>query len=275
MHLSHRSGAAAANAAAAIRVDSVTKTYRSKGHSVQAIETADLDIRPGEFVSLVGPSGCGKSTLLKMIAGLEAWDDGSITVNGGPASSGRRDTGIMLQSATMLPWRTVLQNVLLPVQVMGLDYPAAKARALELLALVGLEGFENRHAWELSGGMQQRASLARLLVFEPDILLMDEPFAALDEFTRERLDIELQALQSSLGRTIVYVTHNIGEAVMLSDRIVVMTPRPGRIVDVIPVELPRPRTEETLSSPAALALIARIRRELGFAPGAEAGEEVA
>src|SRR3546814_9557235 len=137
-------------------------------------------------------------------------------------------------------------------------------RSRELLALVCLEGFEDRHAWELSGGMQQRASLARLLVFEPDILLMDEPFAALDEFTRERLDLELQELQSSLGRTIVYVTHNIGEAVMLSDRIVVMTPRPGRIVDVLPVGLPRPRTERTLASPEALALVDRIRSELGF-----------
>lgn len=256
--------AAAARVAAAIRVESVTKTYRAKGHSVHAVQSADLEIHPGEFVSLVGPSGCGKSTLLKMIAGLEGHDSGSITINGESASAGRRDTGIMLQSATMLPWRTVLENVLLPIQVMGLDMKASRSRARELLALVGLEGFEDRHAWELSGGMQQRASLARLLVFQPDILLMDEPFAALDEFTRERLDLELQELQSSLGRTIVYVTHNIGEAVMLSDRIVVMTPRPGRIVDVLPVSLPRPRTDRTLTSPEALSLVARIRGELGF-----------
>lgn len=248
----------------AIRVESITKTYRSKGHSVTALNNVTLDIRRGEFISLVGPSGCGKSTLLKMLAGLEPVDDGSILVNGTPASAGRRDTGIMLQSSVMLPWRTVIENVLLPVQVLGLNYKAAKGRAVELLSMVGLEGFENRHAWELSGGMQQRASLARLLVFEPAILLMDEPFAALDEFTRERLDNELAALQRRLGRTIVYVTHNIGEAVMLSDRIVVMTPRPGRIVDLPVVPLPYPRTQETLASPEALALIANIRTELGF-----------
>lgn len=265
--------AAAAIPAAAVRVESVTKTYRTKGDSIHAVESADLEINPGEFVSLVGPSGCGKSTLLKMIAGLETYDSGSIMINDEPASAGRRDTGIMLQSATMLPWRTVLENVLLPIQVMGLDMTAARARARELLALVDLEGFENRHAWELSGGMQQRASLARLLVFEPDILLMDEPFAALDEFTRERLDLELQDLQSSLGRTIVYVTHNVAEAVMLSDRIVVMTPRPGRIVDVLPVALPRPRNERVLSSPEALSLVSRIRSELGF--GDRVAEEAA
>ncbi len=250
-----------------IAAESVTKTYCSRRHTVAAVENADVTIRRGEFVSLVGPSGCGKSTLLKMFAGLELPDQGSITVNGELASPGRRDTGIMLQSATMLPWRSVLQNVMLPIDVMGLDKKAATATALELLARVGLEGFEHRHAWELSGGMQQRASLARLLVFEPDILLMDEPFAALDEFTRERLDLELQALQSSMGRTIVYVTHNVGEAVLLSDRIVVMTPRPGRIVDVLDVPLPRPRSQESLTRPDALDLIVRIRNLLGFDPG--------
>ncbi|WP_432994216.1 ABC transporter ATP-binding protein [Dactylosporangium sp. CA-233914] len=259
----------AGTADTAIRVDSVTKTYRAKGHSVLALSDADLDIRRGEFVALVGPSGCGKSTLLKMLAGLEESDSGTITVNGEPASAGRRDTGIMLQSATMLPWRSVLENVLLPIEVLGLDRTAGRDRARDLLALVGLEGFEHRHTWELSGGMQQRVSLARLLVFEPDILLMDEPFAALDEFTRERLDLQLQELQSTLGRTVVYVTHNIGEAVMLADRIVVMTPRPGRIVATLPVEMPRPRSGETLSHPEALALIARIRAELGFRAASE------
>jgi NitT/TauT family transport system ATP-binding protein len=250
----------------AIAAASVTKTYRGRRHTMTAVENADVTIRRGEFVSLVGPSGCGKSTLLKMFAGLEFPDQGTVTVKGEPASPGRRDTGIMLQSATMLPWRSVLQNVLLPIDVMGLDKKAATSTALELLARVGLEGFEHRHAWELSGGMQQRASLARLLVFEPDILLMDEPFAALDEFTRERLDLELQALQSSMGRTIVYVTHNIGEAVLLSDRIVVMTPRPGRMVDVLGVPLPRPRSPESLTHPDALDLITRIRSLLGFDP---------
>ena len=246
----------------AIAVDRLTKTYETRGGLVQAVRDVSLRVPCGHVVSLVGQSGCGKSTVLKMIAGLVGYDSGTIEVSGSPAAAGRRDCGIMLQSPVLLPWRTVWDNVLLPVEVMGLDRSQARERARELFRLVGLEGFENKHAWELSGGMQQRASLARLLVFEPEILLMDEPFAALDEFTRERLDMELASLQEKLHRTIVYVTHNIGEAVMLSDTVVVMTPRPGEVVDEVLIDLPRPRTPDVMASRRSLELITRIRELL-------------
>ena len=247
----------------AVTIEHLTKTYATRDGIVEAVSDVSFRVGRGEVISLVGPSGCGKSTVLKMIAGLVPYDSGAIDVAGSPAAAGRRDCGIMLQSPVLLPWRTVLENVLLPVEVMGLDRQPARARADELIRLVGLTGFEHKRPWELSGGMQQRASLARLLVFEPEILLMDEPFAALDEFTRERLDTELVGLQERLHRTIVYVTHNIGEAVMLSDVVIVMTPRPGRIVDCVEVDLPRPRDADVLTSPRGVDLIAHIRAALG------------
>lgn len=256
------SGSRDADVAAAVRVSGITKTYDTRDGLVEAVSHVSLQVHAGSVVSLVGPSGCGKSTVLKMVAGLVEPDEGTIEVAGRPAAPGRADCGIMLQSPVLLPWRTVIENVLLPAEILGLDRRAARRRAEELLALVGLEGFERKHPWELSGGMQQRASLARLLVFEPEILLMDEPFAALDEFTRERLDMELARLQEHLRRTIVYVTHNIAEAVMLSDVVVVMTPRPGRVVDTVQVELPRPRTAEVMTSEAGGALVRRIRAHL-------------
>jgi NitT/TauT family transport system ATP-binding protein len=244
----------------AVEVRNIDKSYRVRGGSVDAIRDVSFDVPRGDVVSMVGPSGCGKSTVLKMMAGLISLDSGTIEVAGRAAEAGRHDCGIMLQSSVLLPWRTVWQNVLLPAEIMGLDREAAEQRARELFELVGLHGFEHNRVWELSGGMQQRASLARLLVFEPEILLMDEPFSALDEFTRERLDAELASLQARLHRTIVYVTHNIAEAVMLSDTVIVMTPRPGQVVDLVPITLPRPRTPEVMSSPEAQALILAIRR---------------
>jgi NitT/TauT family transport system ATP-binding protein len=247
---------------AAVAVRQVNKTYRVKSGVVEAVRDVSFDVRRGDVVSLVGPSGCGKSTVLKMTAGLIEFDSGTIDVAGRRAEAGRRDCGIMLQSPVLLPWRTVWENVLLPADIMGLDRAETEQRAKGLFELVGLQGFEKARAWELSGGMQQRASLARLLVFEPEILLMDEPFSALDEFTRERLDAELARLQTRLQRTIVYVTHNIAEAVMLSDMVVVMTPRPGRVVDRVEIDLPRPRTREIMASPAAQALIMGIRSTL-------------
>jgi NitT/TauT family transport system ATP-binding protein len=238
----------------------VNKSYATNTGVVEAVRDVSFEVLRGQVVSLVGPSGCGKSTVLKMVAGLIPFDDGAIEVAGSPAAAGRRDCGIMLQSPVLLPWRTVWDNVMLPAQIMGLEKNEAASRAQALFELVGLQGFEKSHVWELSGGMQQRASLARLLVFEPEILLMDEPFSALDEFTRERLDSELARLQERLHRTIVYVTHNIPESVMLSDTVVVMTPRPGRVVARMPIELPRPRTPEVMASPDAQALILRIRQ---------------
>lgn len=247
---------------AAVIVEEVTKTYRTRDGVVEAVQDVSFTVPTGHVVSLVGPSGCGKSTVLKMIAGLVQWDRGSIEVAGSPAAAGRPDCGIMLQSAVLLPWRTVWDNVMLPVEVLGLEKEQARAHAKALLELVGLDGFERKHPWELSGGMQQRVSLARLLVFEPQILLMDEPFAALDEFTRERLDAELLRLQEHFHRTLVYVTHNISEAVTLSDAVVVMTPRPGEIIDVVPIELERPRHLDVATTPAGVELITRIRGSL-------------
>lgn len=246
-----------------VNVAAASQTYPARhGGDVIALKEVDLEIRQGEVVSLVGPSGCGKSTLLKMIAGLIEPTTGAITINGIPARAGRSDCGIMLQSAVLLPWRSTLDNIMLPIEVLGLNRSAARARAHELIDIVGLGGFEDRRPWELSGGMQQRASLARLLIFEPDVLLMDEPFAALDEFTRERLDHEVASLQRRLNRTVIYVTHNIAEAVALSDEVMVMTPRPGRIIDRVRIDLPKPRTPDVMETPRAVSFISRIRKSL-------------
>ncbi|WP_370499944.1 ABC transporter ATP-binding protein [Mycolicibacterium sp. jd] len=253
-----------------VNVAAASQTYPARnGDDVIALTQVDLEIRQGEVVSLVGPSGCGKSTLLKMIAGLIEPTTGAITINGSPASAGRSDCGIMLQSAVLLPWRNTVDNILLPIEVLGLDRAAARARAHELIDMVGLRGFEDKRPWELSGGMQQRASLARLLIFEPDVLLMDEPFAALDEFTRERLDQEVASLQRRLNRTVVYVTHNIAEAVALSDEVMVMTPRPGRIIDRVRIDLPKPRTPDVMETPEAVGLVSRIRKALAKSTSGE------
>ena len=218
-----------------------------------------FDVRAGEFISLVGPSGCGKSTILKMVAGLIPYEGGSIEVSGSPPRAGRREIGIMLQSPVLFPWRTVMNNVLLPIQVFRMDAAEGRRRAQEILDLVGLSGFEQKHPWELSGGMQQRVNLCRLLVFEPAVLLMDEPFAALDEFTRERLNNELASLHEQLHRSVLYVTHNIPEAVFLSDRIVVMGTQPGRVLGIIEVDLPRPRSIEILDSEPVVELVRGVR----------------
>ncbi len=246
----------------AIDVKDCRTIYETKGGKVEAVRTASFDVKQGEFVSLVGPSGCGKSTLLQICAGLLPWNAGSVEVGGIQAKPGRQDVGIMFQSSVLLPWRSVIDNVLLPTEIFGLNSKESKQKAMDLLDLVGLNGFEEKHPWELSGGMQQRASLARALVFDPDIMLMDEPFAALDEFTRERLNIELARLHESLGRTILYVTHNIQEAVFLSDRVVVMKPHPGEVLDILDVNLPRPRVTQVLDEAGTVELVIKIRRML-------------
>jgi NitT/TauT family transport system ATP-binding protein len=253
-------GRAYASAPPVIEIRGLGKTYSTRRGPVEAVREASFDVRDGEFVALVGPSGCGKSTILKIVAGLVPFERGSVEVSGSPARAGRSDVGIMLQSPVLLPWRTVLKNMLLPIEIFKGDKDAARTRAKELISTVGLEGFEDKYPWELSGGMQQRASLARLLVFEPDTLLLDEPFSALDEFTREKLTLELARLHTSLQRTVLYVTHNISEAVFLSDRVVVMKSHPGEIVDIVEVDLPHPRSLEALEDPRTTALVARIRR---------------
>ena len=206
-----------------------------------ALAGVDLEVREKEFLSLVGRSGCGKSTLLRILAGLVPASDGTVAIGGATVRGPRRDVGLMFQRPALMPWRTVIENVLLPVEILGLDRKASRREAAELLELVGLEGFERRRPWELSGGMQQRVALCRALISRPDVLLMDEPFAALDALTREELSLELQRIWTERRTTIVFVTHGIAEAVVLSDRVAVMTPRPGRITRIVPVPVGRPR----------------------------------
>lgn len=206
-----------------------------------ALAGVDLDVRPNEFLSLVGRSGCGKSTLLRILAGLVPASAGFVEIAGEAVRGPRRDVGLMFQRPALMPWRSVVENVLLPVEILGLDRRAARREAAELLELVGLDGFERQRPWELSGGMQQRVALCRALIHQPDVLLMDEPFAALDALTREELSLELQRIWSERRTTIVFVTHGIAEAVVLSDRVAVMTPRPGRITRIVDVPVPRPR----------------------------------
>jgi NitT/TauT family transport system ATP-binding protein len=254
-----------------IEIRSLSKIYETRRGAVEAVRDASLEVDQGEFVALVGPSGCGKSTILKIVAGLVPYESGAVMVGGSPAGEGRRDVGIMLQTPVLFPWRTVMKNVLLPAEVLGLDMKAARVRAEEMLKVVGLEGFSDQYNWELSGGMQQRASLARLLVTEPEILLMDEPFSALDELTRETLIIELARLHESLKRSLLYVTHNVLESVYLSDRVVVMSARPGEIVGIVDIDLPRPRKIEVLNSPRAAELAGEVRTMLHKAEGVDHG----
>jgi NitT/TauT family transport system ATP-binding protein len=245
----------------AIHVDSVSMLYGGKGQKVHALSGVSLDIREGEFVSLLGPSGCGKSTLLRLIGDLLQPTGGKIEIKGKTASRSRRDRdyGMVFQAPVLYDWRTVAKNVQLPLEIMKLPKRERAERTKRLLALVGLQDFENKYPWQLSGGMQQRVSIARALSFQPSILLMDEPFGALDEMTRDRLNLELLNVWSQTGTTIIFVTHSIPEAVFLSDRIAIMTPRPGRIESIIQVELPRPREAGTREDPHYFRLISEAR----------------
>jgi NitT/TauT family transport system ATP-binding protein len=231
--------------ATALHLDSVSLTYRSRGQGeVTALEEMNLDVSDNEFITIVGQSGCGKSTLLRLVSGLLAPTTGNIELAGRPVIGPRSDVGIVFQSAVLLPWRTVLENVLLPIEFLKLDTRKYEARARELLALVGLKGFESAYPRALSGGMQQRVSISRALVSDPRILLMDEPFGALDAMTREELSFELLRIWDERKKTVLFVTHSIPEAVLLANRVVVMTPRPARVAKIIEVNLPRPRTLE-------------------------------
>ena len=236
---------AAPEAAAHVHVDEAEKVYVRRGNPpVRALRPVRLDIRKGEFLSLVGPSGCGKTTLLMMMCGLLAPTSGAVSLGAEPVRAGDPRIGVAFQQPTLLKWRTVWDNVILPAKIMGRLDRAARDRADELLELTGLSAFKKSYPYELSGGMQQRAAIARALVGEPELLLMDEPFAALDEFTREKLNDELLRLWSRGSMTVVFVTHNISEAVYLSDRIAIMAPRPGRLVDLADVGLARPRSAQ-------------------------------
>jgi NitT/TauT family transport system ATP-binding protein len=250
----------------AVSLNGVRKTYESLTGSVDAISQVSFEIADGEFVSLIGASGCGKSTVLKVIAGLINHQVGDVSVLGEPARAGRREVGLMFQAPVLLPWRTVRQNIVLPFEIFGEPVDeTTQNRATELLNLVGLSGFGDKHPWELSGGMRQRAALARLLITQPSVFLMDEPLAALDELTRERLVFELAELCERLHATALYVTHNIAEALILSDRVLVMSHHPGTILADVPVTLPRPRTIEIVSSVEFMEIGQEIRRILSLA----------
>ncbi|HVP75832.1 MAG TPA: ABC transporter ATP-binding protein [Gaiellaceae bacterium] len=245
-----------------VSVAGVTKTF-PRGN-VTALQDIDLELTHGEFVSLIGPSGCGKSTLLRVIGDLIEPSAGTVTVNGKPARRARidRDYGIVFQDAVLFDWRTVAKNIALPLEMLGWDRDRRKARVEEMLDLVELGSFGDHHPWQLSGGMQQRVSIARALSFEPALLLMDEPFGALDEMTRERLNLELLSIWETLGSTVIFVTHSISEAVFLSTKVVVMSPRPGRIAGSIDVDLPRPRGVETREDPHYFELVTAVRELL-------------
>jgi NitT/TauT family transport system ATP-binding protein len=249
----------AATASPVIELDGVSKTYVSPDGEIPSLKPVDFTINEGEFIVVVGPSGCGKTTLLKMIAGLLPPSGGEIRVQGHVVTKPYRDVGIVFQSALLLPWRRVLGNVMMPVEVKGLPADEYRQRALDLLKLVGLEGFEKKYPWQLSGGMQQRVSICRALVHDPKIMLMDEPFGALDAMTRERMNVELQRIQRETGKTVFLITHSIPEAVFLADRVLVMTPRPGTVAAVYDIDLPRPRTLDLLSNPAFAELTQKIR----------------
>jgi len=255
------------DAAAAVSVRGVSKTFPGGTTALQGI---DLEIVPGEFVSLIGPSGCGKSTLLRVIGDLIAPTAGQALVNGKPSQQARqdRDYGIVFQDSVLFDWRTVAKNIALPLELAGWSREKRRDRVTQMLELVELKGFEDHHPWQLSGGMQQRVSIARALAFDPTLLLMDEPFGALDEMTRERLNMELLRIWEASGSTVVFVTHSIAEAVFLSTRVVVMSPRPGRIAELVTVDLPQPRTAETREEPRFFELVTQVRDALHAGHGA-------
>ena len=245
-----------------VELHGVSKVF-PRGNTV-ALQGIDLTIEAGEFVSLIGPSGCGKSTLLRTIGDLVQPTSGTIVVNGKSAHQARRDRdyGIVFQDPVLYDWRTVAKNIALPLEMLGWDRPRRTQRVREMMELVELSGFEGHHPWQLSGGMQQRVSIARALSFSPALLLMDEPFGALDEMTRERLNIELLRIWQETSSTIVFVTHSIAEAVFLSTRVVVMSARPGRIAELIDVNLKQPRTAETREDPRYFELVTAVREAL-------------
>ena len=254
------------DAPAKVEVRAVDKEFASRNdaRAVVALSDINLVVGSGEFVSLIGPSGCGKSTLLRLVADLLAPTRGEILVNGHPAHAARlqREYGIVFQSPVLFDWRTVERNVALPLEVLKLDGRERDLRVRRALELVELSDFARHSPWQLSGGMQQRVAIARALVLQPSILLMDEPFGALDEMSRERMNLELHNIWRETGTTIIFVTHSIPEAVFLSTRVVVMSPRPGRIVDTITIDLPLARTVETRETEAYFELVTRVRESL-------------
>ncbi|WP_454731960.1 MULTISPECIES: ABC transporter ATP-binding protein [Cupriavidus] len=252
--------------APALEFSGVGVTYPTRRGHTEALADIDLTIAHGEFVALLGPSGCGKSTLLRLATGLLAPTRGTIGLAGHPVKGPSRGTGVVFQKPHLLPWKSVRDNVLLPASTLGLDPRASRARANELLERVGLTAFADGFPFELSGGMQQRVGIARMLLPDPALLLMDEPFAALDALSRETLTFELQKIWSVQRKSVLFITHSIPEAVFLADRVLVMSPRPGRIVESLAIDLPRPRTLDTFDTPEFVALTQHLRRHFNASP---------
>jgi NitT/TauT family transport system ATP-binding protein len=264
-----RGDGARATGARIIELDAVGKTFDGAAGAVAALRDVSLSVTSGELISIIGPSGCGKSTLLRIVGDLVEPSTGVARVNGKtpPAARLDRDYGIVFQTPVLYDWRTVLENVELPLELAGRPRNERHDRAARLLRLVGLEAFARHRPWQLSGGMQQRVAIARALALDPPILLMDEPFGALDEMTRERLNDELLRVCAETGATVVFVTHSIAEAVFLSSRVVVMTPRPGTIERIIDIDLPQPRGTETRTRPRFFELVTEVRASLREDPG--------
>jgi NitT/TauT family transport system ATP-binding protein len=242
-----------------IRLDGVAKTYKTADGPVESVKPVTFDIREGEFLAIVGPSGCGKSTLLKMVAGLLPVTAGEITIDGRRVAGPHEGVGIVFQSPVLLAWRSVFDNIMLQIEMRKLPRREYAQRARDLLEMTGLDGFEKKYPWQLSGGMQQRASICRALVHDPSILLMDEPFGALDAMTREKMNLELQRIWHTTGKTVLFITHSIPEAVFLGDRVLVMSERPGSIAAIYEVNIPRPRSLRMMGDPAFVDLTQTIR----------------
>ena len=241
--------------------------YRVPGGFVSALEGINLAAAAGEFVTLVGPSGCGKTTLLRIVAGLVPQTGGEVDVNGRPLRGPTRDIGIVFQVPALMAWRSVLDNILLQIEIRRLDVASYRGRALDLIKLVGLSGFEGRYPYQLSGGMQQRGAICRALIHDPSLLLMDEPFGALDALTREQMNLELQRIWLERRKTVLFITHSIPEAIFLSDRVCVMSPRPGRILETLAVPIPRPRTGATMQRNEFVGLVGRVREVMQASGG--------
>jgi NitT/TauT family transport system ATP-binding protein len=248
-----------------IHLENVRKVYRTRGEEFLAVSDVTMDVREGELVSLVGPSGCGKTTVLRVLAGLHPHDGGVVEIGGAEgAFDPGRDVGIVFQQALLLKWRRILENVLLPAEILGLPLKLARERARDLLAMVGLEGFADKYPYELSGGMQQRAAIARALIHDPRLILMDEPFGALDALTRERMNLELLRIWSESRKTIVFVTHSIQEAVFLGSQCAVLTASPARMADQFAIELPYPRHLDLKTTDRFGEYARRIYHQLGM-----------
>jgi NitT/TauT family transport system ATP-binding protein len=244
----------------AVKLTGISKTFvTTSGEYVHALDNTSFAINPGEFITVVGASGCGKTTLLRLIAGLERCTSGTIAIDGAPQTGPSEHAGIVFQDPTLLPWRTVLGNVLLPIEVLNLDARIYGRRARGLLETVGLKDFENKYPHELSGGMRQRVAIARALVNDPAMLLMDEPFGALDALTRDHMNLELLDIWSATQKTVLLITHSITESVFLADRVIVMSPRPGRVVEELEIALPRPRTLDMINNEEFGKYVRRIR----------------